>query len=209
VNRVLWLPVVLGRLRAAKKRGVQRPSLARPGVLARRDGCKSGSGYAASPACGSSRSSWSRFDAERCLSSSTGRTARAHAWVHPGGCPRRLQRGGDGGRDRRSEPNRRRGGLRDAVGPTSRLRRTGARRGTFPERIRNRATRIFDCLRRTQTIEPTRKIPICRDFGQAAEGTRTLDLLHGNSWSAGRLPMNTENSLFPLTFHGPGLGAEW
>ena len=72
-----------------------------------------------------------------------------------------------------------RGSLRDASVQRTALRRTGARQGTFPGRIRNRATRIFDRLRHTQTIEPTRKIPICRDFGQAAEGTRTLDLLHG------------------------------
>ena len=39
--------------------------------------------------------------------------------------------------------------------------------------------RTLDLLRTTETVATTTKEPICRDF-QAADGTRTHDLLHGN-----------------------------
>jgi Phage integrase family len=44
---------------------------------------------------------------------------------------------------------------------------------------------------------------------RAAEGARTLDLLHGNCAADALNPMDTGNPLFPQGFHGPGIGFEW
>jgi hypothetical protein len=52
------------------------------------------------------------------------------------------------------------------------------------------------------------KVLICSDL-KAAEGARTLDLLHGNCAADRRSPTDTGNPVFPQAFHGPAIGFEW
>jgi hypothetical protein len=44
---------------------------------------------------------------------------------------------------------------------------------------------------------------------KAAEGARTLDLLHGKCAADRRNPADTKNRLFPQAFHGLVIGFEW